>query len=103
MCRLCGEKEETSVHWVAECGAFEQRRFGLVGVRGEGIEKMWQRVMNADVTKLVSFLEWIDSVVFFQLSVRMVDFRGSGESYEEFLDDLNLRSDVWGSVGSMEF
>ena len=102
VCRLCGEKEETSVHWVAEC-AFEQRRFGLVGVRGEGIEKMWQRVMNADVTKLVSFLEWIDSVVFFRLSVRMVDFRGSGESNEEFLDDLNLRSDVWGSVGSMEF
>ena len=75
----------------------------MVGVRGEGVEKVWQRVMNADVKKLVSFLEWIDSVVFFQLSVRLVDYRGSGDSNEEFLDDLNLRSDVWGSVGSMEF
>ena len=103
VCRLCGEKEETGVHWVAECSAFEKRRIGLVGVGGDGVEKVWQRVVSTDVKKLVSFLEWIDSVIFFKLSVRMVDFRDSGERNEDFLDDLNLRSDVWGSVGSMEF
>ena len=103
MCRLCGEKEETGVHWVAECSAFDKRRVGLVGVGGDSVETVWQKVMSADVKKLVSFLEWVDSVLFFKLSVRMVDFRESGERNEEFLDDLNLRSDVWGSVGSMEF
>ena len=103
LCRLCGEKEETGVHWVAECSVFQKRRCGLVGVGGEGVGTVWQRVMSVDVKELVSFLEWIDSVIFFKLSVRTVDFRDSVERNEEFLDELNLRSDVWGRVESMEF
>ena len=104
MCRLCGEKEETGVHWVAECSAFEKRRFGLVGVGGEGVETVWQSDEYMYRGKETSEFSGVDRLGnFFKLSVRMVDFRDSGERNEEFLDDLNLRSDVWGSVGSMEF
>ena len=101
VCRLCGKKEETGVHWVAECSVFAERRASLVSRGGEDLEETWKMVMSIGQRELVSFLVWIDSVLFYKVGVRLVEVGDGVERNEEFLDDLNLRADIWGRVGTM--
>jgi hypothetical protein len=97
-CRLRGEEEETGVHWVAECKVFENRRGKLVNGLNKGVEEVWIRMMELKTSEVISFLEYIDSVVYLKLSVRVVNFSDEVERGEDFLDELNLRADVWDRV-----
>ena len=102
-CRLCGCAEETGVHWVASCSFFEHKRRGVLQGEGggEGEREVWMRLMGMEVSKVVVLLEFIDSLLFLRLSVRLVDFVDEGRREDEILDDLNLRGDVWERVGPL--
>jgi hypothetical protein len=54
------------------------------------------------LSEVVSLLEFIDAILYLKLSVRLVNFRDEERRDEGFLDELNLRGDVWEKVGSLQ-
>ena len=98
VCRLCGMEEETAMHWVVSCSCFRGLRSKYLGVDGKEQRGMWGRFWRLDAKDANDFLGMIDSVLYLRISVRLVDEMDEVDCDELFLNDLNLRSDVWEKI-----